>query len=33
MGELVARYRRRSANPPEGTLRVHAAYEIVPDDE
>jgi DNA-binding transcriptional ArsR family regulator len=33
MGELVARYRRRSAHPPAGTQRVHAAYQIVPDDE
>jgi len=32
MGELVARYRRRSENPPEGTLRVHAAFQIVPDE-
>lgn len=32
-GELFARYRRRSVNPPDGTLRVHAAFQIVPDDE
>lgn len=32
MGELVSRYRRRSPNPPPDTLRVHAAFQIVPDE-
>lgn len=32
MGELVTRYRRRSPNPPPDTARVHAAFQIVPDE-
>jgi len=33
MGELVSRYRRRSSNPPPDAVRVHAAFQIVPEEE